>query len=374
MLKVLYYKKVNVYMVTEEYYMSEIRVLVVDDSALMRQVLKDIITSKSGIIVETANNGAEALKKIDQFKPQVITLDIEMPVMNGIETLKSIMKTSRIPVLMLSSLTQINAEHTIQALRLGAVDFIAKPNSSSELKEKKDEILAKITMAAFLKQNVISQATSIPEKKPSYIPPAAETVSGKTNKLSKLIIIGTSTGGPKALLDVLADIPGNINAAILIVQHMPPGFTKSLADRLNSMAPFQVKEAVDNDMIIDGWAYLAPGDFHLHVESRNIGANQVLYTRLSNKPKRDNLRPSANELFESVAQSWKGKLIAVIMTGMGNDGTDSLPAVKSQGAYIIAEDQSTCVVYGMPKAAVETGLVDIVLPRHHIAQEIVKRL
>lgn len=276
---------------------------------------------------------------------------------------------------MLSSVTVEGAEKTFQALRLGAVDFIAKPSKSLGLEDKKQEIVTKIKIAAAMKGRKINRIYEKPALKPGIqkntIP--ATTVS-KLSHMSKLIIIGISTGGPKALHEIMPDFPRDLDAGILIVQHMPPGFTNSLANRLNTFASIEVKEAADREEIKNGCAYIAPGDYHLHVENRKISTRNILFTRLNDGPRRSNLKPSVNELFESVAQHWNGKLVAVIMTGMGNDGTESLPAVKARGAAIIAEDQSTCTVYGMPKSAIETGLVDAVVPLNQIVKEILNHL
>jgi two-component system chemotaxis response regulator CheB len=193
-------------------------------------------------------------------------------------------------------------------------------------------------------------------------------------KMNKLIIIGISTGGPKALYDVLPQLPPTLDAGVLIVQHMPAGFTQSLANRLNSYTAVPVKEAEDGEEIKAGCVYIAPGNYHLHVEYRKKGAGNVLCAKLDDGPPRGSHKPSVNELFESVAKQWRGSLVAVIMTGMGNDGTASLRAVKEAGGTIIAEDRSTCVVYGMPRAAIESGYVDVVAPLPQIIEAILNNI
>jgi two-component system chemotaxis response regulator CheB len=355
---------------------STIKVLVVDDSAFMRRLIKDIITSDPDMIVETAMNGKDALDKIPGFNPDVITLDVEMPVMDGLETLKEIMKHSKTPVIMISSVTQEGAEQTLHALRLGAVDFVSKPSGSISLalNEKQEEILAKIRVAASAKTQ-ISHAFA-PSKERPAVAGAARNWHPLPGKLNKLVIIGISTGGPKALYDALPDFPASLDAGVLIVQHMPPGFTNSLATRLNTFTAVPVKEAEDGEEIKAGCIYIAPGAYHLQVDYSKSGLSPTLCVKLNDGPPRGpgNLKPSVDVMFESVAQKWRGKLVAVIMTGMGSDGAESLKAVKEAGATIIAQDQATCVVYGMPRAAVSSGYVDVVAPLPQIVGEILKAL
>ncbi|MDR1617159.1 MAG: chemotaxis response regulator protein-glutamate methylesterase [Syntrophomonadaceae bacterium] len=355
--------------------MAKTKVLIVDDSAFMRRIISDIISADADMIVETARNGQDALSKIERFQPDVVTLDVEMPVMDGLETLKIIKRNTKIPVLMLSSATKQGAEKTFQALYLGAVDFITKPEMSDgqKMMDKSQEILNKIKIAAGNKNKIpYSKTTPPPLMSASEISPLP--YGGDPGALKKLIIIGVSTGGPKALYEILPEFPEKLGAGILIVQHMPAGFTKSLANNLNKFAAIEVKEAEDGEEIRNGCAYIAPGDFHMHVSYRQKGNERILCVKLNDGPRRDNLRPSVNEMFESVARQWKGKLVAVILTGMGNDGTESLPVLKAGGATIIAEDQSTCIIYGMPKAAVESGYVDAVAPLNKIVKEVLKNL
>jgi two-component system chemotaxis response regulator CheB len=356
---------------------AKIKVLIVDDSAFMRRVISEIVSADADMIVETARNGQDALLKIERFQPDVVTLDVEMPVMDGLETLKRIKKNTKIPVLMLSSITKQGAEKTFQALYLGAVDFITKPEPSDgqRLIDKSQEIINKIKIAAGNKIKVSDFKTASPPLKPvSFSKTSHMFYGGNHGVLKKLIIIGVSTGGPKALYEILPEFPENLDAGILIVQHMPAGFTKSLANNLNKFVAIEVKEAEDGEEIKNGCAYIAPGDFHMHVSYRQKGNERILCVKLNDGPRRDNLRPSVNEMFESVARQWKGKLVAAILTGMGNDGTESLPILKEGGATVIAEDQSTCIVYGMPKAAVESGHVDTVVPLNKVVKEILKNL
>lgn len=358
--------------------MTKTRVLVVDDSAFMRTVISDIINrSEDLMVIATARDGLDALAKIHHLDPDVVTLDIEMPQLDGLSALERIMKEHPVPVVMLSSLTQSGAEQTLKALQLGAVDFIAKPGGklSPDMTKIKQDILEKIRIAAGAKkklQNLIS--SSITDTRITSTGTTGPKIVPRGGKLNNLVLIGTSTGGPKALYQVIPRFPASINAGILVVQHMPPGFTKSLAERLDTLSEIRVKEAEHGEKILPGTAYIAPGDFHMKVCAQSIGGAKELTINLDKSPPRGALRPAADVLLESVAQEYWSHMVCVIMTGMGHDGAAALPALKQKGAQIIAEDQSTCIVYGMPKAAVETGLVDRVVPLPEIHREVMKML
>lgn len=373
--------------------MQPIKVLVVDDSAFMRKALSDLINSDSALqVVGTARNGRDALQKIETLHPDVVTLDIEMPELNGLMVLERVMNSHPLPIIMLSSLTQNGAEQTVQALQLGAVDFVAKPSGqiSLDIDKLQDEIIRKIKIAAGTKKNlenfnIKSDINTIPVLKAKKAPQvdkvekvARTTKAGKPlpidKQLKKLIVIGTSTGGPKALNQVIPRFPANLDAGILIVQHMPAGFTKSLAERLDSISQVKVKEAEDGEHILPGCAYIAPGDYHLKVVSQKTGPTQKLLVKLGQEPPRGGHRPSVDEMLVSVAEQFWGQIVAVIMTGMGHDGTAGLSSLKALGAKVIAEHQSTCVVYGMPKSAVESGNVTKVVPLQEIADEVLKML
>ncbi|MGE5390557.1 MAG: protein-glutamate methylesterase/protein-glutamine glutaminase [Deltaproteobacteria bacterium] len=357
--------------------MNKVRVLVVDDSAFMRTVISDIINRSNDLtVIATARDGNDALAKILQLDPDVVTLDIEMPHMDGLSALERIMKEHPVPVIMLSSLTQSGAEQTLKALQLGAVDFIAKPGGrlSPDISQIKDDILEKIRVAAGARKKLQNLISSIPETRIASTGTAVPKIVPSGGRLNKLVLIGTSTGGPKALYQVLPRFPAGINAGILVVQHMPPGFTRSLAERLDSLSEIRVKEAEHGEKILPGTAYIAPGDYHLKVCAQSIGGTKELTVNLDKSPPRGALRPAADVMLESVAQEFWSHMVCVIMTGMGHDGAAALPALKQKGAQIIAEDQSTCIVYGMPKAAVETGLVDRVVPLPEIHREVLKML
>lgn len=345
-----------------------IKVLVVDDSALIRRILTDILNSDKAInVIGTARNGKEALEKIDSLKPDLVTLDIEMPIMDGITALKHIVAKHKLPVIMISTLSQEGAEMTLKALDEGAVDFLAKPTNVFRLNQKEiiDEIIEKVKAGSRLKPSIQkSIKTPISRNKARTIDIAS------SDKFKTIIAIGTSTGGPRALQNVMSSIPGNINASIVIVQHMPAKFTKSLADRLDTISDLKIKEAEDGDVLKKGWAYIAPGDYHMEIKD----INNKLTVRLNQSPKVMGLRPTVDILFESIASISNYSKIAVILTGMGSDGAKGIIEMKKNNSYTIAQDESSSVVYGMPRAAIETGFIDEVLTLDRIPTKIIKKL
>lgn len=356
--------------------MNRIRVLIVDDSAFIRKILKDILESDKTIeIIGAAKNGKEALDFLQQNEVDVITLDVEMPIMDGIDTLKEIMRVKPTPVVMLSSLTNEGAEMTFKALDLGAVDFVAKPTnifkmSSSDIQE---DIISKIKEASMVKtkkipsKKVFKELSEKNELPTSIIKPIRDK---RCEDVKKIIAIGTSTGGPRALQEVISNISGEINSPIIVVQHMPKGFTKSLADRLNGLSQLNVKEAEDGEPLCNGTVYIAPGD--RHIELRHISLNKYSI-KLSDGPKVSGHKPSVDFMLEALSKSPISEVIAVIMTGMGSDGSKGLTSLKSnKKAFNIAEDESSCVVFGMPKAAIATGNIDKIIPLGKIAIELNK--
>lgn len=354
--------------------MNKTRVLVVDDSAFMRKVITDIINSDSDLqVIDRARNGQEAIEKIIKLNPDVVTMDIEMPGLDGLAALKTIMNSRPVPIIMLSSLTTKGAEKTLMALQLGAFDFIAKPSGeiSLDIRDIQNEIISKIKIAAAAKSKLGNFASDQTAKISSAKAVMLNNKTARKANFEKIILIGTSTGGPKALYEVLPQFPPNLEVPVLVVQHMPPNFTRSLAERLNAASAIKVKEAEHGEEILPGYAYIAPGDLHLHV---NNNSRNKLAVSLNTNPPRRGHRPSVNEMFESVANNFKGDIIAVIMTGMGNDGTEGLKAIKEGGGFVIAEHPSTCIVYGMPRAAVESGRVDKIVPLKEITSEILKAL
>ena len=352
----------------------KIKVLVVDDSAFMRKVIADMISSDDDMeVVGVARNGEEALEMIVSRKPDVVTMDVEMPKMDGLTALKQIMEVSPMPVIMLSSLTTNGAVETLKALDYGAFDFITKPTSLIKVStpEVRDELLTKIKIASRTKV----YKPSVTPRQPRPVPTTTKESNGSTasqgkTKFKKLIAIGTSTGGPRALQDVIPFIPRDIDASILIVQHMPPGFTKSLADRLDSMSQIHVKEAEDGDVMKAGVAYLAPGDSHIKVTKQ---AGQFVI-KLDNGERVSGHKPSVDAMMYSIASLNDRNVIGVIMTGMGADGADGMSKVKANRGFIIAQDEESCVVFGMPKSTIKLGVVDKVVSLTNIANEIVKAM
>ncbi|HEU4965126.1 MAG TPA: chemotaxis response regulator protein-glutamate methylesterase [Bacilli bacterium] len=349
--------------------MNPIKVLVVDDSALMRRIISDLLKSDPGIIVVgTAKNGQEAIEIIPKLQPDVLTLDIEMPVLNGLEALPMIWRKYKIPTIMLSSLTQDGAEATIQALELGAFDFVGKPSGSISLDLAKvgDELLAKVKAAAKKEQIVKSTHYFKPLPKPIPAPPKP-VPTGK--RVHEIIAIGTSTGGPRALQVVLSHLPASLPAPVVVVQHMPPGFTKSLSQRLDHLCQVRVHEAEDGQVLEEGHVYIAPGDRHMRVIETKPGLYQI---RLGLEPPLGGHRPAVDVLFDSLAELSSVRLRAAILTGMGGDGANGMVKIKAQGGLTIAEAQESCVVFGMPRTAIAKGCVDVVVPLDRVADELKK--
>ncbi len=356
----------------------KVRILVVDDSAFMRKVISDIINESNDFeVIGTARNGKDAVAKVKELQPDVVTMDVEMPIMDGIEALKKIMDEHPVPVLMLSSLTKEGADATITSLEYGAVDFITKPSSIFKVNtdDMKEELFEKISVASRVRvRSVRRQAPLARPKRPEtqkIVRKPRQKAVHKDGRIDKIIAIGTSTGGPRALQSVVPKLPGDINAAVIIVQHMPPGFTKSLAERMDSMSDLAVKEAEDGDILCPGCAYLAPGDKHLRVISTGTSYKIIL----GSDPPITGHRPSVDAMFYSLADLGSNNVIGVIMTGMGADGAKGLSNVKVMNkAHIIAQDEDSCVVFGMPKSAIAEGVVDRVVPLGEISTEIMKAM
>ncbi len=403
-----------------------IRVLIADDSAFMRKILTDFFNKQPDFeVAGAAINGKEAINKVMELSPDLVTMDVNMPVMDGLNALAVIMEKQPTPVVMLSSLTQQGTEATVRALSLGAVDFISKAGGSiSKLDAIEDELLEKCRNAAKAKVRrmpytpqkklaalsnpapappvmkrvelpkrqglKIPGAASIPASQNSGSqfglrranpilqargkpqPPAATKVTpvamgSAGNGARKLVAIGTSTGGPQALQQVITRLPGNLPCGVVVVQHMPAGFTRALAERLDTISQVSVKEAEDGEVIKPGWVYIAPGSHHLRVREEGNGRRIVL----GQDPPVGNHRPAVNVMYDSVAGIGRN-LVAVIMTGMGCDGCEGMKKIKAAGGYSIAQDEPTCVVYGMPKAVVDAGLADEIKPVESIAQAIVE--
>lgn len=335
--------------------MEKIRVLVVDDSALMRRIISDMINQEEDMeVVSVARNGEELLQKIQVLKPDVVTLDVEMPKMNGVEALGELKKRSlKTPVIMLSSITTEGARITMECLDLGAFDFISKPSGSISLdiNKVKDELIQKIKSSYKNKNKV--------EVKPRTI--VRKSLEGSL----EAIVIGASTGGPKALTTVITNLPEHLGLPILVVQHMPIGFTKAFAERLNNNSKIQVVEAQDGMRIEKDIVYIAQGGSHMEVSlDKKI--------RLTKDPSIWGVRPAVDKLFISAAKLYQNKLMSIVLTGMGKDGANGSIEVKKHGGFTVSEDESTCTIYGMPKAAFETGIIDEVLPLGQVLSKIVK--
>lgn len=342
----------------------KVRVLVADDSAFMRRVLTDIINSDSQLeVIGTARNGEEAYRKALVLHPDVVTLDVEMPVMDGLAALERILEKKDLPVIMLSALTHDGATATLQALERGAVDFIAKPGGSISINiaQSSQEIINKIKTATQIPAGRFGRKIPLQAGKP---PVLHWPKTGLT-----LVAIGTSTGGPKALHEVMSNLPGNIPAALFITQHMPPGFTRSLAQRLDTVSSLRVKEAEEGEEVRKGWAYVAPGDYHMVIEEKG----GKLSIRLPQTVAVNGHRPSVDVMFNSLAGLPYPKII-VLMTGMGSDGARGMKALKESGAITIAESADSCIVYGMPRVAVQLGVVDYEVPLNQIAGNILQAL
>lgn len=354
-----------------------IKILIADDSIFMRKLLSDLFEEQPDFkVVGVAHNGKDAVEKTAQLSPDLLTMDVNMPVMDGLEALAIIMKEHPLPVVMISSMTKTGAEATFRALELGAVDFISKVSGTvSSIADIQNEILEKCRAAAAANWRISVRGKSIPVEveeipvpkvRPSELMSSPFTKSLPGTGQQRLVAIGTSTGGPRALQQVITQLPADLPCGVVIVQHMPPGFTKSLSERLDSLSKVRVKEAEDNDLIEPGHVYIAPGNYHMQVKNQS----GLLRISLNQEPPLASHRPSVDVLFDSVASIGR-RLTAVIMTGMGSDGAKGMQKIKSAGGYVIAEDESTSVVYGMPKAVVDLGIADKVLPLPYIAGAIV---
>jgi two-component system chemotaxis response regulator CheB len=342
---------------------DKVRVLVVDDSALMRQLLSSMMQSDPDIeVVGAAPDPLVARQMIKDLNPDVVTLDVEMPNMDGISFLEKIMKLRPMPVLMISSLTQEGAEATLQALELGAVDYIAKPKVDLQqgLAEKQVEIVEKVKIAA--KARVRSRASATARA----AAPAMARAGFSTTE--RIVAIGASTGGVEALREVLCGLPAD-SPAVVVTQHMQAGFTTRFAERLNTLAQVTVQEAADGQRILPGHVYIAPGNWHLEVV--RTGANYTC--RLNDGPAVSGHRPSVDVLFRSVATSARGNAIGVILTGMGKDGAEGLKQMRAAGAATIGQNEATCIVYGMPKAAATLGATQVELPIEKVAAAVLDR-
>ena len=350
--------------------MRKIRVVVVDDSALVRSLLSEIINRQTDMeCIGTANDPIQAREMIRETNPDVITLDVEMPKMDGLEFLSRIMKLRPMPVVMVSTLTEKGADVTLRALEMGAIDFVSKPRLgiSTGLRELGDEIVEKIRIAS--KAAVRRHVAAPPQTAGSEA--GAAPAPRFTSRLSteKVIVIGASTGGTEAIKEILVRMPSD-SPAIVITQHMPPGFTTSFAARLHSLCKITVSEARDGERILPGHAYIAPGGKQFRID--RSGANYVAV--VEDTPPVNRHKPSVEVLFKSAAQVLGPNAFGVMLTGMGADGATAMKEMRDAGSHNIAQDEASCVVFGMPKMAIQAGAANEVLPLNRIADALVERI
>ena len=339
-----------------------IRVLVVDDSILMRSIITDMLSVPGEIdVVGVGKNGLEAIARVKELKPDVVTMDVDMPKMDGITALRAIMREQPTPVVMLSGVTREGAWQTIMALSAGAVDFVPKPSGSVSLDidRVKGVLIEKIRAACRANRGLLRPVPEVPDRRKAAVRPSA--------RATKVVVIGSSTGGPGALEHVITRLPETIRAGVLIVQHMPPGFTRSLADRLNRISAIEVKEAQDGDAIVEGRALVAPGDFHMIVRN---GVSQARIVSMSQEPPVHRVRPAVDVTMKSAARAFGVGTVGVVLTGMGSDGAFGLKDIRERGGHTIACDEKTSVIFGMPKAAIELGCVERVAALDDIADVI----
>jgi two-component system chemotaxis response regulator CheB len=360
---------------------NDLRVLVVDDTILYRKVVTDVLSELPGVVVVgSAHNGKIALEKIAELEPDLLTLDIEMPEMDGLEVLQRMAKgTPQIGAIMLSAYTREGTEMTLKALELGAFDFIPKPQTRS-LQENRAELKKALSpmIKAFVRlsevrrilkgkqPNGLQRATRVNPAHP--IKKATPVTSPQRGPRSRIVTVGISTGGPVALARFLGGIPANMGVPVLIAQHMPPVFTESLARNLDQRCAITVKQAADGEKIEPNTAYIAPGGKQMKIADDVFKRSKII--RITNDPPENGCKPSADYLFRSVAEHFGPYATAVIMTGMGSDGTMGLQQMKEKGAFIIAQDEASSVVYGMARKPVELGIVDRVVPLDKIAEQV----
>jgi two-component system chemotaxis response regulator CheB len=346
---------------------SRIRVLVVDDSALMRKLIPQILERDRTIeVVGTAMDGAFGLKKIEDLRPDVVTLDLEMPRMDGMETLRQIMRKHRLPVIIVSALSTEGATATFKALALGAVDFVAKPRdaASAHMDEIAEDLVRKIKIASKTKMGNLTARPALIDQPKMDKPPTRPR-----REPTKVVAIGVSTGGPCALQYLLAQLPGNFPGSIVVVQHMPEGFTDMFSRRLNECCAIDVKEAQSGDLLIAGRALICPGDRHIKLRRMPLAGTVAL----SDEDRVNGHRPSVDVLFRSVAAEFGSRAIGLLMTGMGDDGAAGMGLIKGAGGLTIAQAEDTCVVFGMPKAAIERGFAMRIVPLELLANALINQ-
>jgi two-component system chemotaxis response regulator CheB len=354
---------------------NKIRVVIIDDSAFMRKSLSIMLTSDPEIeIIATARDGLEGFELVKKLQPDLVTLDIEMPKMDGLAALKKIMAECPTDVIMVSSLTTEGADSTLKALELGAVDFIPKEMSfvNVNIVSIKEDLIRKIktitkqrTAKSRLNRilNLTSRINGDQTRKTTFV----STPLKNPENIIKAIALGISTGGPLSLQKVIPNITPKLNCPMFVVQHMPPKFTRTLAERLNNLSSLEVKEAEDMETVKAGVIYFAPGGFHMQLENKSF--NKV-HVRITDEPSNSLHKPAVDIMMKSVNKVYGKNTLGIIMTGMGKDGLDGIKELKGLGGYSIAQDEASCVVYGMPKAVVDAGLADAIIPLEKISESI----
>lgn len=350
-----------------------IRVLVVDDSGFFRRRVTEIINSDSRMeVVGVAENGQDAIEKNEKLRPDVITMDYEMPVMDGITAVRHIMRSRPVPVLMFSSLTFEGARVTLDALDAGAIDFLPKnfdaiAKDALSIKRALTDKIAEVARSKAAGGARAAVASPRPVAAKTVSTPAASATPGKRLTNVELVIIGTSTGGPAALQTIFRTLPGSFKKPIIIVQHMPGSFTKAFADRLNGISPLSVKEAEDGDRILPGHVYVAPGGMQLMVDRRNGGSIHI-----HPSDERVNYRPSVDIAFASAAKHYGNKVLGIVLTGMGADGSEGARLLKQAGSHIWAQDEASSVIFGMPAAVIKANIQEEVLSLDRVSTRMVE--
>ncbi|MFI5304135.1 MAG: chemotaxis response regulator protein-glutamate methylesterase [Nitrospiria bacterium] len=358
---------------------SKIKVLIIDDSPFVRQSISIMISETSNIeVMATVHGGLEAIKFLEKETPDVITLDIEMPEMNGFAFLTWLMQNHPLPVLVISS--RSDNQNVFKALELGALEFIPKPSAAAtlDLLNLKDELVRKIEIISKIPKNAIKKQASIykipvkeiPETEKTPSVPATKAIYKKTvfEGNAAVIVIGASTGGPAALQLIISSLPKDFKVPLVIVQHMPPNFTRSFAQRLDSLSKLRVLEAEEGELIQSGRVYVAPGGYHLTVSP----SSQGYQFHLTPKDAGDRYIPSIDKTMISIANVYEKGVIGVILTGMGNDGTEGIKKIKNQGGLTLAESEETAVVYGMPRVPAQMGLIDRIFPINQMADQLIR--
>ncbi|MFQ5736228.1 MAG: chemotaxis response regulator protein-glutamate methylesterase [Thermodesulfobacteriota bacterium] len=358
----------------------KIRLLVVDDSAFMRKIIKQLVESDPGIeVVGSARDGAEGLEKAISLVPDVITMDVEMPRMNGLEATEAILERLPIPIIMVSSLTSEGAKATFDALDRGALDYVSKNLVSSALDMMKvqDELVSKIKAVAVSGKRLLRMRSPTPAHA-SYVPahhaappPARPAQKGFVTQKVAFVAIGASTGGPRAIQEVLTHLSSDITTPFLVTVHMPGAFTGAFAERLNGLCSFSVKEITDGERIRNGHVYLSPGGVQTRVRRRGLSD---YYFELNDTPFDTLYKPCVDIAMTSVADVYHGRCLGVILTGMGHDGLEGMRLIKARGGKTMTQTEETCTVYGMPKAIVDAGIADKIVPLDHVAPEILNMI